>query len=173
MRVLGIDPGAERCGWAVLEDGPTYVASGISGLPRTRNGKKALYQEYRLSLIDYWVGEAHRLLKTRPDVVVSEVVPVATSPGSNFILAAQSQLAATVVTTIQVLATLDGIAVKQISAGTMKRKIGGVKDATKPRVRNGVLSIVPELAPRRRDFMKVFDETDAIAIGLTELGCEL
>jgi Holliday junction resolvasome RuvABC endonuclease subunit len=171
--ILAFDPGAKRCGWAALDadSGPIYIASGISGLDRTHNGKKALYQEYRLSLIDHWLDEADYLLsRFEPDTVITEIVPVATSRGSNFVLAADSQLVATVVTTIQAVAKLNGIQVKQIAAGKMKRKIGGVKDATKPRVRNGVLSLLPELELRRREFMKVFDETDAIALGLTELG---
>lgn len=175
--ILAFDPGAKRCGWAALDtdgEGPRYVASGISGLSRTRNGKKALYQEYRLSLIDHWIEETDKLYSEfRPDMVVTEIVPVATSRGSNFVLAADSQLVGTVVTTIQAMAKLEQIEVKQIAAGTMKRKIGGVKDATKPKVRNGVLSLLPELEPRRKEFMKVFDESDAIALALTQLGFAL
>ena len=49
MRILAIDPGAERCGWALLEDGPTYIDSGILGLPR----QGADFQLYRLEL-DIW-----------------------------------------------------------------------------------------------------------------------
>jgi hypothetical protein len=37
-------------------------------------------------------------------------------------------------------------------------------------VRNGVLKLVPELESRRKEFVKVFDETDAIALGLCHLG---
>ncbi len=169
--VLSFDPGAKRCGWACLELGPTYIASGILGLSRTRNEKKAEYQEYRLSLIDYWLEEASRLiLEYQPSLIVNEIVPVV--GGGNFVVATQSQLAATAITTIQAVAMEMGISVRQIGAGHIQRRIGGVKDASKVRVRNGVLALLPELEPRKRELTKPSDESDAIAVGLCALGYE-
>lgn len=175
MRVLAFDPGAARCGWAVVDSEGgldprsqpyCYRDSGISGLDR---GKDEKYQTYRLRLVAYWVERAPELLEThKPDRVITEIVPVV--GGGNFVVATQSQLAATAATVIQAIAALNEVEITQVAAGTVKRKIGGVKDASKVKVRNGVLSLFPELEPRRSEFMKVFDETDAIAIAATEIG---
>src|SRR2546430_284219 len=103
MKVLSLDPGSVRMGWAVLESGgeepkkskPHYVGSGVLGLTRHSNeGKDEPYQQYRLRLIDYCVLEAEYLLSFyRPDRVVSEIVPVV--GGGNFVAATLSQLAST------------------------------------------------------------------------------
>jgi len=172
--VLAFDPGAKRCGYAHVGDpwdDPVLYRSGILGLDRTRNGKKAPYQEYRLDLIRYWTDQAWLLLKKiEPDVVVTETVPVV--GGGNFVLAADSQLVGTVVTTIQVMAVLEGVPIVQVAANTVKKNIG-LDGTSKPRVRNGVLKVFPELEERRKEFVKVFDETDAIAVGLTHLGVKV
>lgn len=174
--VLSFDPGAKRCGWAHLDllwtdQTPALYWSGISGLERERNGKKVPYQEFRLDLIDYWKDEAYnKISQCKPDVVATETVPVV--GGGNFVLAADSQLVATVVTTIQTIAKLEGVEVVQVAANTVKKHIG-LGGTSKARVRNGVLSVFPELEPRRKEFVKVFDETDAIAVGLTHLGVKV
>jgi Holliday junction resolvasome RuvABC endonuclease subunit len=169
--VLAFDPGAERCGWAVVHEGPSLEASGISRFTRTRNGKKVQYQVYRLELIDYWLAKAYDLMQIyNPDVVATEIVPVqgAGEGGGSAGLA----LAATVANTIQAVAKLEGIEVVQISAARVKRRIGGIKDATKVKVRNGVIELLPALESRRREWIDSaeHDETDAIALGLVYLG---
>lgn len=168
---MAFDPGAKRCGWAVLEESvrkPTYmyINSGIIGLEREN---KEPYQDYRLRLVNYWVVESSDLFtEYEPDHIVTEIIPAV--GGGNFVVATQSQLALCVVTTIQTMAVIHGIGYSQIAAGTVKRNIGGVKDATKVRVRNQILEVFPGLEPRKKEWTKVFDETDAIAIGLCELG---
>jgi Holliday junction resolvasome RuvABC endonuclease subunit len=172
VRVLAFDPGAERCGWAVIEGGkgqtPRYRASGIIGLKRP-DGEP--YQAYRLSLIGALTGDIQHLWHLHePEEVVNETVPPSTSTAfaSNGV---QAQLAATTVTTIQVMAQLRGVPVRQVSANTVKAKIGGGKSATKVKVRNGVYSFFPDLKETRgKEWVKVHDESDAIAIGLTSLG---
>ena len=175
--VLAFDPGAYRCGWAhVIDgwDGPWVNRSGILGVERVRNGKKVPYQEYRLSLIDYWLDQAYMLLlNAQPEAVVTEIIPVV--GGGNFTVATQSDLAATALTTIQAVAKLEGYEVIQIAANTVQKNIHAGKKPpsgkiSKVMVRNGVLKLIPELEARRKDFVKVFDETDAIAIGLCHLG---
>jgi Holliday junction resolvasome RuvABC endonuclease subunit len=180
MRVLAFDPGAERCGYCCLETGPVYVGSGINGLKResirtspTKNKlavtKSEPYQGYRLKLIDFWTKRGVQLLdEFKPDEVVSETVPAV--GGGNFIVAAQGALASTAITVIQCLCFQKGIPVKQIGATTVKTKIGGKKDATKVKVRDGVLSLMPEQAHRAKEWTKVFDESDAYAIALAYLG---
>jgi Holliday junction resolvasome RuvABC endonuclease subunit len=171
MRILAFDPGAKRCGFAVLEESaakPTflYITSGISGIER---GEKEAYQEYRLRLVEFWVVEAANLLaQYEPDHIIAEIVPAV--GGGNFVVATQSQLALCVVTTIQSIAVTQGIEFSQVAAGKVKRNIGGVKDASKIKVRNRVLEVFPDLANRKKDWIKVFDETDAISIALYKLG---
>lgn len=163
MRVMAFDPGAARMGWAVLEDGPTYLGSDIDGLTR---GLQESYQEFRMALIKYWSLTSYLMLQRwDPDVIVSEIVPV--KGGGNFAIAGQSQLASTAITAVQSIAALCGYTFTQIGATTVKSKIAGNNKATKVRVRNSVLQIFPEL--HTKDWRKVFDEPDAIACGLAYL----
>lgn len=170
MRLLAIDPGAFKCGWCVLQGEPDQVpnsiASGIFGLER---GKDEKYQPYRLRLIQFWVKQADYLLSShKPDLVVNEIIPAV--GGGNFVIAAQSQLAATAITTIQTIAYQKSIEVRQIGATTVKKKIAGNGKATKVQVRNGVYAILPETKIFHNEWTKVYDQSDAFAIGLTAWG---
>jgi Holliday junction resolvasome RuvABC endonuclease subunit len=170
-RVLAFDPGGERCGWAALRPGPIYIASGISAYPRPDNGVNAQFQVHRLKLIDHWLSKAYDLVTLyEPETVVTEIVPVGEGAARW-----QLALAATVATTIQCISKLEGIEVVQIGAGKVKKRIGGVKDASKVKVRNGVIELLPELVSRRREWIdtKVYDETDAIGLGLAQMGYEV
>lgn len=171
MRILGIDPGAERLGWAVLDSGddPKEVAIGISGLKRGDNEKKEPYHEYRLRLLGYWVEEAPALFdEYEPDLLVNEIVPVV--GGGNFVAATQSQLATAALTVIQIEAMSRGIPIEQLGATTVKKKIGGDKKATKVRVRNGVYELLPSTLRFKKEWVKVFDSSDACAIALCQMG---
>lgn len=170
MKVLAFDPGAERCGYACIKMGPDYIGSGIVALARGKDGKKPEpYQSYRLRLIQYWIKETfHLIQRYEPDLIVTETIPVV--GGGNFVLATQSQLAGTVATTIQAIAFLHGLPVEQIGATTVKKAIGSTAKATKVKVRNGVLKLLPDQSDRAKDWKTVFDESDAIAIALTRLG---
>ena len=78
MNVLAVDSGATRAGWAVLgspgTDGiPSYIASGVVHFPRL---PKQAFQEYRMSLTEFWIDEAFDLIEEyKPDVLVIETVP--------------------------------------------------------------------------------------------------
>lgn len=166
MRVLAFDPGAERCGYACLEPGPVYVGSGINGVKREKGEK---YQDYRLRLIQFWTTNTARLLRSlKPELVVTEIVPAV--GGGNFVIATQSQLAAAAATVIQSIAMLNEVPVKQIGATTVKARIGGSNKATKVKVRNGVLELMPEQKVKANEWKTVFDESDAYAIALAHLG---
>jgi Holliday junction resolvasome RuvABC endonuclease subunit len=165
MRVLAFDPGAERMGWAVLEDGPkpVYVASGIIRFHRRPNEE---YQHYKLRLEEHYTYVGPELLSNyHPDRVVNETVPAV-----GFNNATQADLAKTAITVIHAMAYERDFPVYQIGATTIKTQIGGSKKATKVKVRNGVIMLLPELAGRKKEWVKVFDESDAIATGLTALG---
>lgn len=158
-------------GWAhVGRDGstPIYYLSGILELPG--NGEKP--QVYRVELVKEVTASFDALLElTQPDYVVNEIIP--SVGGGNFAAAGQSYLANTAVTVCQAVATLRGVPFVQIAANSVQAKIAvGRKGRkiSKVQVRNGVIQLLPELADRKKDWVKVFDEVDAIAIGLVELG---
>lgn len=179
-RLLALDPGAERMGWCVLErDGkrfknkpPEKLALGYFGVPREPNkssGKKTDFQPYRLSLLDFWNEQTPILLERyEPDEVVSEIIPPV--GGGNFVVATQSHLALCAITCVQTIAKQHGIPVYQIGATTVKTKIGGGKKATKVAVRNGVFKLMPKLIDHKKEWTKMFDVSDAVAIGLTHWG---
>lgn len=182
-RLLAFDPGAERMGWCALErDGkrfkskpPEKMGLGHFGVPRKPNessDKKTDYQPYRLSLLDLWIEQTPTLLERyEPDEIVSEIVPPV--GGGNFVVATQSQLALCAITAIQVIAKQHGIPVHQVGATTVKTRIGGHKKATKVKVRNGVFTVMPELESFKKEWTKMFDVSDAVAIGLTYWGYDV
>src|SRR4051812_7190300 len=105
-RILGIDPGALRLGWAVVEtsiDGFKLVDSGILGLERG----ELKFSEYRMDLIQYWVKRFPMLQAMGCDFWYAERLPAV--GGGNFVAATQSELAKTALTTLQALACLNGI----------------------------------------------------------------
>jgi hypothetical protein len=116
-------------------------------------------------LTDKWVWNTIDLLqKFHPDVIVTETVP---SRGAG--IPEQLYLANTQITVVHAIALYKGIPVEQVSARTVQAAIavrGKGKKITKPQVRNGVFLRLPELIPRFKEFTKVFEESDALAIGL-------
>lgn len=172
MRVLALDPGAERCGWAVMEGGrgqtPRYIGSGIVAVPR---GDKEQYQPYRLRLINEMVVGIDQIMGTYTvGLMANETVPPVAGAAfsSNGV---QAQLAATAVSVAQTMAAYNGLPVQQISALTVKKQIGGGKTATKVKVRNGVYHFFPEIKDEKwKEWVKVHDESDACAVGLSVLG---
>lgn len=174
-RILAIDPGAERLGWALLEGPvkPEVLDSGILGLHRE---PKEEFQKYKLRLIKYWANLAPVLFaQTQPDIIVNETLPAV--GGGNFIAATQSELAKTAITVIHTWAFYQGLVVAQVGATTVKAKIGGVKNATKAKVRNGVTAFFPELTfELKKESVSsppVWDRSDAIAIGATYCGLDI
>lgn len=170
MNVLAIDPGAERIGWASLEGPlpnglPGYHLSGVIPIPRGTQK----FQEYRMALaatLVHWCPTLFEL--TQPDIVVSEIVP---SRGAA--INEQLYLSNVAISTIHAVAMAQGIECVQVAARTVQTRIairGKSKGVTKPQVRNGVLKLLPELEHRRSDWTKIYEEPDALAIGLNHLG---
>ena len=172
-RVLAFDTGAKRMGWAVIDrylgaqkgqEEPRYLDSGIKGIEKD-DGEA--FQDYRLRLVRYWAAETDVLLRTfLPQFVANETIPLIGGGPA----AMQSVLAASAITTVQAICAVNDVTVQQVAAITVKARIGGKKTATKPKVRDGVISLLPELASRKSDWTKVFDESDALGVGLTALG---
>jgi Holliday junction resolvasome RuvABC endonuclease subunit len=176
LRLLALDPGAERLGWAVLEGGPgqtlRYLDSGISRCPRgvRSKDKKEPYQEYRLRMVEEMAFAAIDLLiRWEPDRLTNELVPPV-GGGAFSSNGHQAQLAATAVTAFQTIALYVGIEVTQISAKTVKKRLTDDADANKVKIRDHVLAFFPELKNSHPEWTKEFDEPDAIGTGLVELG---
>lgn len=173
MNILAVDPGATRAGWAVLgepgKDGKaSYIASGVVHHPRL---PKQEFQKYRMELTEHWIEEAFDLVEEyKPAVLISETVP---SRGPEIM--DQLYLVNVQVTVLHTIALTYGVKVEQVSARTVQSKIALRKKdvkVTKPQVRNGVLSQFPELAERLKPKgSQIFEESDAIAIGLWFFGC--
>lgn len=175
MKILSLDVGSKRMGWAVLNGrvGPRieYVASGVLGLDQEEDQK---YNDYRLQMIDYWCSVGLQLLNVHdPVLVVNEIMPMI-DPQRGRSAATQSILAISAITAFQTLCSLNRVPVKQIAAVTVKKRIAGDAKATKVQVRNGVYKIVPEIETLKKGLWKGSgthweDESDAVAIGLAEL----
>jgi Holliday junction resolvasome RuvABC endonuclease subunit len=173
MRVLFIDPGGERQGMAVIEQGagqPVYLDSWIVKRPRG----KLEFQKYKLALEDFWANQTLPLLDYfQPDVVANEIVPAV--GGGNFVNP-QSEIAKTAVTAIHTICYHFGTEVGQLSARTIQTRITGLNSRktkiTKPKVRNGVVRLFPHLVDRAKEWTrnKEWDESDAIAGGAVYLG---
>jgi len=176
MFVLGIDPGAKRAGWAVLDNwghgkppGPSFVDAGIIECPRL---KSEAYQEYRVRLTEFWMLKMNRLIYDyTPDLVVCEIVPAygMSDPG-------QGYLANVMATTVH-LATIsfyhtdrpDPPKFEFVSASKPQYAVGikgKAKRMTKANVRKGVIKIFPELKRRLMRNSKIFEESDAICLAL-------
>ena len=168
-QLLSIDPGAERCGWALLESGPKLVDSGVVKWPRVEDEE---FQKYRLRLEReaYWHWDGV-LSSWHIYGVVNEIVPAV-----GLTVATQTYLTSCMVSTMHAAAYGRGKSVEQISArkvqaGIARRKKGN--NITKAQVRNGVIEIMPEVGKQLTHHLMEWDRWDAIAIGLCHLGYRL
>ncbi len=179
-RILAIDPGAERMGWAIMDriDGnnPTVFESGFLGIERRtkRRGFKTdePFQEYKLRVINYFVHKSTWIFHKFPlTKMVNEILPA--TGGGNFIAATQSELAKTALTVLHARATERLVTIVQIGATSIKTVIGGKKDASKARVRNGVIErldddvLIQTLKTETTGGSPIWDRSDAIATGFT------
>jgi Holliday junction resolvasome RuvABC endonuclease subunit len=80
------------------------------------------------------------------------------------------QKAMAAITTVQVVAFQNNIPIKQIAATTVKKAVGGSGKATKVAVKNGVFNLIPSTTKFKEEWKKIYDHSDAFAVGLTELG---
>jgi len=122
-----------------------------------------------MELTEHWIEEAFDLVEEyKPDVLISETVP---SRGPEIM--DQLYLANVQITVLHAIAISYGVKVVQVSARSVQSKIALRKKdvkVTKPQVRNGVLLQFPELETRLKG-SQIFEESDAIAIGLYFFGC--
>lgn len=133
-------------------------------------------QEYRQELIQTLAHYTPTLLDlTEPDEVAVEIVP--SVGGGNFAAAVQTYMVHAAITTVETICYLADLPVYYYGANTVQSRIAlkpsGRKKVTKVMVRNGVVQFFPELEQRKSSWVKVFEEPDAIAVGLTHLGVKI
>lgn len=162
MRVIGIDPGAERCGIASLElveGGYFYEWSDVWGLHR-EDGES--YGNYRKRLITYWVHMPNLLEAHEEEfIVVNERLP-AMHTRSQF--STQPLLSQVALACIHFWMQERGYHWREIGANTVKKAVTGNAKASKVTVRNGVITALPQLVEYKKAWPA--DRWDAIAIAL-------
>lgn len=166
-RVLGIDSGAKRCGLAVLCD--TDKGLSLQYADYVEQGALAgeKYGDHRRRLVAEWtVSLEAAICGFQPDLVVCETVPITGAANAS----GQRLKALMVVVVAQSICVRFGIPFKEVGANTVKKRLTGNGDATKPKVREAVISVFPELAARRKEMVAVPDISDAVAVALTGLG---
>jgi Holliday junction resolvasome RuvABC endonuclease subunit len=172
MRILALDPGAERMGWASIGktqsvpiELPYYHLSGVLALTR---GEKD-FQDYRLALEEEVTHSTAALIElTQPNLMVSETLP-------SVLLNSQTYLANVAVSCAHSVAFSLGVPVRQIAARTVHSTIAlrpkkKTKGVTKAQVRNGVLAILKPTEVEEQEIRQAWDASDACAIGLAALG---
>jgi Holliday junction resolvasome RuvABC endonuclease subunit len=165
MRLLAIDPGFKRFGYAIFTDEADLVAHGVYS-PRER-GKDEKYQNYLNSgLYDmyHWFGEFIEEYKITH--IIAEIIPPISNKG-NFGISPQLPLVISVIAVCKIMAYEDEIDWKDISARSVKTMIVGDSSASKAVIRRAVLAEYPEIQKDRKITDIPFDETDAISIGMT------
>ena len=165
--ILAIDPGAERCGFALI-DGGRLVTSGLLGTASwegsvPRKQQDISYQGYRLVLEELTLVYFDMLFnKYKPTMALNEILPPLGMHN-----ATQAYLANCVLTTFHNCAFIHDVPIRQVAANTWQPKIairGKSKKITKVQIRNGILNLFPELRPHIAAMKP--DETDAIGIGV-------
>lgn len=182
MRVLGIDPGAVRMGWGVVEirlGGFVLMDSGLISLPRHDDEK---FGDYRRRVMYHWWDFYPQFMShlRHPNLIASETLP---AKGSGNFINPQTEAVKTVITTMQLGAyNASEPPWKEIPSSTVKKAVFGMaskspKSDSKKRIkvskvdmRNAVQEIFPELKKRVWEQDLFADEIDAIAVALCASG---
>jgi Holliday junction resolvasome RuvABC endonuclease subunit len=165
MRLLAIDPGFKRFGYAVFDENAELITHGVRS-PRERD-KDEKYQNYlNTGLYDmyHWFDELIETYKITH--IIAEIIPPISNKG-NFGISPQLPLVISVIAVCKIMAYEDEIEWKDISARSVKTMIVGDSSASKAVVRRTVLAEYPEIQQERKLTDIPFDETDAISIGMS------
>lgn len=152
MRVLGIDPGFDRLGLAVLEghaSRPTHVWSACvepaKGLPEAR-------------LAEVHRAVAHAIGEHAPDAIAVETLFFSANKKSALAVAEARGA-------ILAAAGMAGIPVREFSPGTVKLAVTGHGSADKA----AIARMVPRLVALPPQVRRLDDELDAIAVAIAGL----
>lgn len=147
MRVLGLDPGFERLGFAVVDTEPelTLATMGIIPNPWDYTLEHQKFNENMNRGIKNTADQFHRILMIYdPKIIAAEIVPVGK-------LGSKSELVIAAITVCKTIAYLYGISWTDYGANTIKKEIADDGTATKARVRNAILELFPEWKTKHQD----------------------
>lgn len=165
MKLLAIDPGFKRFGYAVFDENAELITHGVYS-PRERN-KDERYQDYLnngLYAMYHWFDELIETYKITN--IIAEIIPPISNKG-NFGISPQLPLVISVIAVCKIMAYEDEIEWKDVSARSVKTMIVGDSSASKAVVRRAVLAEYPEIQQERKITDIPFDESDAICIGMS------
>jgi Holliday junction resolvasome RuvABC endonuclease subunit len=165
MKLMSIDPGFKRLGFAIFDEEANIVHNGVYS-NRDRHNKEP-YQQYLnegIFSMYHWFGDL--VEEYNITHVISEIVPPVSGKG-NFGSSPQIPLVLSVMAIAKIIAYEDAIEWIDIPARTVKNLIVGDSSASKAVVRRIVLSEYPEIQRERKITDIPFDETDAISIGMS------
>lgn len=127
------------------------------------------YGDHRRRLVGMWTTTLEEIFRGfAPDQVVCETVPITGAANAS----GQRLKALMVVVVAQVLCEQNGVEFVEVAANTVKKSLTGNGLATKPKIREAVIEVFPELAARRKEMIQIPDISDAIAVALTGAGYE-
>ena len=153
MRVLGIDPGLQKCGWGVVDCDGHRLRFVACGLIRT-DGSQPLYA--RLAQLDIGLGQV--LDAHDPDVAAIEETFMNNNAASALKLGAARGAA-------MVAPARRGVAVHEYPANLVKKSIVGNGHATKDQMGMMIRTLLPASAVYFKD-KSAADEADALAIAI-------
>jgi Holliday junction resolvasome RuvABC endonuclease subunit len=161
---LGIDVGAKRMGFAIVDkvDGEYSLGDyGVMGLDKEEG---ETYADYHQNLVKYWPLFGKRLDIWRPDIITSELMPVI--PTANSMNVSQRVSAKISVCLCMHFAFEQFYEWNEISAVSVKKRVAGDAKATKAALRR---AIIRDVFPQLKGVKMLDDESDAIAIALCGL----
>jgi len=165
MRLLSIDPGFKRFGYCIFDEGTVIKKHGVYSTRERKKEEK--YQEYLNSGIYdmyHWFGDL--LEENNITRVISEIVPPISNKG-NFGVSPQVPLVLSVMAVCKVMAYEDELEWIDISARSVKNVLTGDSSVSKAIIRRLVIDQYPEIVQGRKLTDIPFDETDAIAVGMS------
>jgi crossover junction endodeoxyribonuclease RuvC len=154
MRVLGLDPGTIKMGWAVIESLPGGLRKIRSGTFRERSGDLLQVRLYNLSFLLHRLGGDYK-----PDAIAVEGGFTGQNPRSGLMIGMARGLA-------YVLAGAFDVPLTEYAPASIKKAIGQHGRADKDIIMRAVNELFPSDAAHR---IVDLDESDAIAVAVTHL----
>jgi Holliday junction resolvasome RuvABC endonuclease subunit len=166
MRFLSLDPGIKRLGWAIF-DGSLLEDHGVFGFRDKEDGESFVeYRDVVVCTFGTWFRQ--QVNDFAVSHVNTETVPVV-SASRGFTATPQRLLVTVALSIFRWLSYELDLSWSEVSAITVKKKLIGDAKATKAQIRRAVLARYPEVQRNRKLGDIEFDETDAIAAGITGL----
>lgn len=135
MRILGLDPGFERLGFAILDLHPFQLAN--MGVIPNEKDPLLTFNENLNEGIRHIIDQFQRILMIYdPKEVAAEIVPVGK-------LGSRSETTVAAITVCKTIAFQYGIPWQDYGANTVKECVAHDGQATKAQVRNAILALFP------------------------------